>query len=41
LHGAAKQGEMIAYSAGHNDCPPDWKVFWQDVEGFLRKNSII
>ncbi len=41
LLGAAKQGEMITYNAGHNDCPPDWKVFWQDVEGFLRKNGII
>jgi hypothetical protein len=41
LHGAAKQGEMIAYNAGHNDCPPDWKVFWQDVERFLRQNGII
>ena len=38
---AAKQGEMIAYNAGHNDCPPDWNVFWQDVEGFLRQNGII
>ena len=41
LHEAAKQGEMIAYNAGHNDCPPDWNVFWQDVEGFLRKNGLI
>jgi len=41
LHAAAKQGEMIAYNAGHNDCPPDWNSFWQDVEGFLRKNGII
>jgi pimeloyl-ACP methyl ester carboxylesterase len=41
LHAAAKQGEMITYNAGHNDCPPDWKVFWRDMEGFLRKYGII
>jgi len=41
LHAAGKQAELITYNAGHNDCPPDWNVFWQDVEGFLRKNGII
>jgi hypothetical protein len=32
---------MIAYDAGHNDCPPDWKVFWRDVEGFLHDIGLI
>jgi fermentation-respiration switch protein FrsA (DUF1100 family) len=41
LHQAAKQGEKITYNAGHNDCPPDWDVFWKDVEGFLRRHGII
>jgi fermentation-respiration switch protein FrsA (DUF1100 family) len=41
LHQAAKKGEMITYNAGHNDCPPDWDVFWRDVEGFLLENNII
>ena len=41
LHAAAKRGEMITYNAGHNDCPPEWRVFWKDVEGFLRANGII
>ena len=41
LHQAAKQAEMITYNARHNDCPPDWNVFWQDVEGFLRRNGLI
>ena len=41
LHQAAKHSELIVYNAGHNDCPPDWNVFWRDVEGFLRKNGII
>ena len=41
LHKAARQAKLIAYEAGHNDCPPDWNVFWQDVEGFLLENKII
>jgi fermentation-respiration switch protein FrsA (DUF1100 family) len=41
LFEAAKRGEMIAYNAGHNDCPPDWNEFWQDVEKFLRVINII
>jgi fermentation-respiration switch protein FrsA (DUF1100 family) len=41
LHKAAKQGQLIAYEAGHNDCPPDWKVFWQQIQSFLGGNKII
>jgi len=41
LHRAARQGTLIAYEAGHNDCPPDWKVFWRHVRSFLRENKII
>jgi fermentation-respiration switch protein FrsA (DUF1100 family) len=41
LHAAARNGKMIAYDAGHNDCPPDWEVFWQDVERFLRAAKIL
>jgi fermentation-respiration switch protein FrsA (DUF1100 family) len=40
LHAAARNGKMIAYDAGHNDCPPDWSVFWRDVEEFLKANGI-
>ena len=40
LHAAARNGKMIAYEAGHNDCPPDWAVFWRDVEEFLKANGI-
>ncbi|MFC1830199.1 alpha/beta hydrolase, partial [Thermodesulfobacteriota bacterium] len=38
LHRAAKQGKMITYNSGHNDCPPNWGVFWQDVESFLSES---
>jgi hypothetical protein len=40
LHTAAQNGKMIVYEAGHNDCPPDWAVFWRDIEEFLRANGI-
>lgn len=32
---AARNGILIAYEAGHNDCPPDWDIFWSDLERFL------
>jgi pimeloyl-ACP methyl ester carboxylesterase len=41
LHSAAQNGKMIVYDAGHNDCPPDWAVFWRDVGDFLSANGIL
>ena len=41
LHAAARNGKMIVYSAGHNDCPPDWAIFWRDVEDFLKAKGIL
>ena len=41
LQKAAKNSQLIAYDAGHNDCPPDWDVFWQHMESFLREIEII
>jgi fermentation-respiration switch protein FrsA (DUF1100 family) len=41
LDAAARHGRLIAYEAGHNDCPPDWRVFWSDVDDFLRGNRIL
>ena len=41
LSKAARTGKLISYEAGHNDCPPDWNVFWQDIAGFLHENKII
>jgi pimeloyl-ACP methyl ester carboxylesterase len=40
LLAAAQDGKMVVYEAGHNDCPPDWAVFWRDVEDFFRANGI-
>lgn len=36
LYTAAKQGKMITYDSGHNDCPPNWNMFWQDIESYLK-----
>ena len=41
LSAAARRGRLIAYDAGHNDCPPDWAVFRRDLEGFLRDEGIL
>jgi fermentation-respiration switch protein FrsA (DUF1100 family) len=40
LYEDAKDGKMITYLSGHNDCPPDWNVFWRDIETFLREIKI-
>jgi fermentation-respiration switch protein FrsA (DUF1100 family) len=41
LYEAANDGKMITYPSGHNDCPPDWDVFWRDIETFLREIKIL
>ncbi len=38
---AAQYGELITYMCGHNDCPPSWNVYWQDVTAFLERAGII
>ncbi|MEA3457983.1 MAG: alpha/beta hydrolase [Candidatus Thermoplasmatota archaeon] len=37
LYKAAQQGILLAYDCGHNDCPPDWDKFFQDIEPILHK----
>lgn len=41
LHKAAKRSKLIAYECGHNDCPPDWSIFWKDIEEFLSEAGLI
>jgi hypothetical protein len=41
LHAAAHNAKMVLYEAGHNDCPPDWAIFWRDVEDFLRTIGVL
>ncbi|MGD8448693.1 MAG: alpha/beta hydrolase [Desulfobacterales bacterium] len=41
LFHAAKQGKIITYKSGHNDCPPNWDTFWRDIETFLQDSDLI
>lgn len=41
LHRAAPKGKMITYACGHNDLPPDQRVFWNDIRLFLTTNGIL
>ena len=41
LHRTAKNSKLITYQSGHNDCPPDWNQFWQDIKLFLRDHELI
>lgn len=40
LHHTAKRSYLVAYDCGHNDCPPDWNIFWKDIENFLHEAGI-
>ena len=41
LHAAANNSKLITYDSDHNSCPPDWKVFWNDVNSFLKSANIL
>jgi uncharacterized protein len=41
LAAAAKQGALITYAGGHDDCPPDYLQLRQDLLPFFRKLGII
>ena len=41
LHRAARQGHLVVYDSGHNDCPPNWQRFVEDVSRFLHRYHII
>ncbi len=38
---AAPNARLITYDCGHNDCPPDWRAFWQEIESFLRQAHLL
>jgi len=39
---AGDRARLVAYpEAGHNNCPPDWSAFWDEVERFLRGAGIV
>ncbi len=37
----SKNAQLINYECRHNDCPPEWDVYWKDIKLFLENNSII
>lgn len=41
LAAAARNGRLIAVEAGHNDCPPDWGLFYRDLAAFLRDADLL
>jgi fermentation-respiration switch protein FrsA (DUF1100 family) len=41
LYKSTPHATMITYESGHNDCPPNWEIFWRDVETFLNVSGII
>ena len=41
IAGESPQATLITYNSGHNDCPPDWSVFWQDMGRFLVSAGIL
>ncbi len=41
LYEKCLKGKMIAYDCSHNDCPPDYVIFWKDIETFLNEVGII
>lgn len=41
LYQAARNGQLISYDSGHNDCPPSWDIFWRDFETFLNDCGLV
>ena len=41
LYEKCLKGKMIAYDCAHNDCPPDYVIFWKDIETFLTGAGVI
>ena len=42
LHAAAPRSRLVTYpNADHNDCPPDWEVFWRQVREFLGEAGLL
>jgi len=41
LYKKVRNGKMIVYDCGHNDCPPNQEIFRQDIKTFLGDAGII
>lgn len=40
LAAAAQNGRLVTWDCAHNDCPPDWEHFMDEIVGFLREHGI-
>ena len=41
LYQASPNARFLSYECGHNDCPPDWPRFWEEIEMFLKDAGLI
>ena len=41
LYQASPNARLLSYECGHNDCPPDWSRFWEEVQGFLKDAGLV
>ena len=41
LRDVAAHARLVAYDCDHNDCPPDWGRFWDDVRAFLAEAGVV
>lgn len=41
LYQASPNARFIPYECGHNDCPPDWRQFWREIEIFLKDAGLL
>lgn len=41
LHRACTGSRFVAYDCDHNDCPPDWNSFMDDIAQFLRDSRLL
>ncbi|MFW6050650.1 MAG: alpha/beta hydrolase [Myxococcota bacterium] len=35
------RARLVLCDADHNDCPPDWPAFWEEVRGFLAQAGVL
>ena len=41
LHAVTPRSRLVYYDCGHNDCPPDWAGFFDEMEAFLREAGVL
>jgi pimeloyl-ACP methyl ester carboxylesterase len=41
LYRVVQNGKFVSYDCRHNDCPPAWSIFWNEVHTFLINSGIV